>query len=494
MTPAFRGLSRTFLAASAAALFAGCVSLGPDFETPRWDGPDAWSAPAGDPGAAAPAGEAWWSVFGDPVLDALEADLLAQNPSLAAAVARLDASAAQLGIARSAYAPSVGLSASAAYDRQTGEVHVSTEYPDNPAWLVSPGASFRWELDFWGRVRRNVEAASADFEAATQDVRAARLLLSTRLAASYLTLRSLQARLDYARRNAALQTDTLDLVRVRCDAGLSGELDLRQAEMNLAATRARIPPLEAQIDAAVHAIATLAGGWPGDRGDLRDPAPVPLPDNAALPASLPADLLRRHPDVRAAIGRLHAATARIGAAKAELFPKISFNGSFAFAATDTSALFKENAQNYSIGPSVEWPVFTAGRLRNQVRATEAAMRAAEADFRQAVLGAAAECESALSAHRAAVAVLADLRAAVAASEASASLADSLYRNGLVDFQNVLDMQRQLASHQDALAQGLGNAATALVDVWKAFGTPEFPVDPVPAAESPETVQPQEELP
>ena len=480
-------ISKYVLAAAAPVLLAGCLSIGPDFKAPEWDGPEAWSVETAEV-SPLPDGAPWWSVFHDPVLDGLEAELLAQNPSLAAAVARLDAAAAQLGIARGAYAPSLGLSASANYDRQTGEVRAHTEYPNNPDMLFTPGAAFQWELDFWGRVRRNVEAASADFSAAAEDVASAQLLLSSRLASTYISLRALQARLDYARKNADLQAGTLELVRSRCDAGLVGELDLRQAEMNLAATRARIPPLEAQIDAALNSIAALVGVYPGLLPlPLRDPAPVPLPDDAALPASLPADLLRNRPDVAAAVARLHAATARIGAAKAEMFPKISFNGSFAFAATDTSALFKENAQNYSVGPVVEWPIFTAGRLRNQVRAQEAAARAAEADFRETVLSAAAECETALSSHRAANAVLGDLRAAVAAAEQSADLADSLYRNGLTDFQNVLDMQRQLASHQDSLAQGLGSAASALVDVWKSFAAPCTP----PPAEPDETADPDE---
>ena len=361
------------------ALLAGCVSLGPDFESPEWDGPKAWSATNAPVASPLPDGAPWWSVFNDPVLDTLETLLLEQNPSLASAVACLDAYAAQLGIARAGYAPSIGLSGAAVYDRQTGEAHGSgAKIPDHPAWLFKPGAFLSWELDFWGRVRRNVEAASADFAAAEQNVRDARRLLAANLASSYLSLRTLQARLDYARRNAKLQADTLELVRTRRETGLSGDLDLRQAEMNLAATRASIPSLEAQID----------------------------------------------------------------------------------------------AQNYSIGPSVEWPIFTAGRLRNQVRAYEASARAAEADFRKAVLSAAAECETALSARRAAFAVLDDLRAAVTAAEQAVDLSDSLYRTGLTDFQNVLDMQRQLASNQDALAQGIGFAASALVDVWKAFAGPD----------------------
>ena len=471
--------ARHLAAAALLPLIAGCLSVGPDFRAPEWDGPEAWSATNAPVASPLPDGAPWWSVFGDPVLDELEAELLEQNLSLAAAVARLDSAAAQLGVARAGRAPSVDASASAAYDRQSGEAHGSSEVPDNPDWLFSPGASFSWELDFWGRVRRSVEAASADLDSAAQDVRDSRRLLAARLASSYLALRTLQTRLDFARGNAALQTDTLELVKARRDAGLSGDLDLRQAEMNLASTRASIPPLEAQIDAALNAICTLLGHYPGSKDELREPAPVPLPDDAALPASLPADLLRNRPDVAAALADFHAAVARIGAAKAELYPRVSLGGSFVFAATGTDNLFKDNAQNYSVGPSIQWPVFSAGRLRNQVRAMEASARAAEAQFREAVLSAVAECETALSARRHAVEVLDDLRAAATAAEEAANLSDSLYRTGLTDFQNVLDMQRQLASNRDALAQGVGAAASALVDVWKAFAGPDTPSPAAP---------------
>ena len=473
MTHSFSSRARCLAAAALLPLIAGCLSVGPDFRAPEWDGPEAWSATNAPVASPLPDGAPWWSVFGDPVLDALEAELLEQNLSLAAAVARLDSAAAQLGATRAGLAPSADLSASAAYDRQSGEVHGSgSKVPDNPDWLFRPGASFSWELDFWGRVRRSVEAASADLASAAQDVRDARRLLAAQLATSYISLRTYQTRLDYARKNATLQADTLELVRARRDAGLNGDLDLRQAEMNLASTRAGIPPLEAQIDSTLNSICTLLGRPPGSKEELREPAPVPLPDDAALPASLPADLLRNRPDVAAALANFHAAVARIGAAKAELYPRVSLGGSFVFAATGTDNLFKDNAQNYSVGPSIQWPVFSAGRLRSQVRAKESSARAAEARFREAVLSAVAECETALSSRRHAVEVLDDLRAAATAAEEAAKLSDSLYRTGLTDFQNVLDMQRQLASTRDALAQGVGAAASALVDVWKAFAGPD----------------------
>ncbi|MBR4674333.1 MAG: efflux transporter outer membrane subunit [Victivallales bacterium] len=463
-------ITKCLLTATLGLVLAGCFSLGPDYESPQWDGPEAWSsdAPAGTP---LPDGAPWWSVFNDPVLDRLENELLAQNPSLAATIARLDAAAAQLGIARADYAPSLALSGSANYDRQTGEVRTSTKYPHNPDWLYQPGASFQWELDFWGRVRRNVESASAEFTASAEDVRSSRLILTASLATYYLNLRTLQTRLDYARKNVELQTKTLEFIRNRNETGLSSELDLRQAEMNLASTRATIPLLEAQIDSILNSICTLVGGYPGSQDALRTFAAIPLPDDAVLPASLPADLLRNRPDVAAAAHRIHAAVASIGAAKAEYFPKISINGSFAFSATGTKKLFTKNAQNYSIGPSVEWSIFTAGRISNQVRAAEADARAAEADFREAVLTAAAECETALSSHRAANAAIKDLRDAVTAAEKAVELVESQYRSGLTDFQNVLDMQQQLSSNQDSLARGLGAAASALVDVWQSFGTP-----------------------
>ena len=463
-----RSFIAKFLLIALLPLLAGCLSLGPDYQAPKWDGPEAWG---GNPPASSPLpeGAPWWTVFNDATLNALEEKLLAQSPSLAASIARLDAAAAQLGMARADYAPTVELSGSVNYDRQTGEVRTPTKYPKNPAWAYKPGASLQWELDFWGRVRRNVEAAAAEVSASDQDVRAARLLLTANLASYYLSLRTLQARLDYARKNAELQSKTLEFVRSRHDTGLSGELDVRQAEMNLATTRANIPSLEAQIDSAINSITTLVGEFPGSQEALRTAAPIPLPDNASLPTSIPADLLRNRPDVAAAGERIHSAVASIGAAKAELFPKISISGSFAFYAIGTKKLFRSNAQNYSIGPSIEWPIFTAGRLRNQVRAAEADARAAEADFRNTVLTAAAECASALSSHRAYTDALADLRAAVTAAEKAVELVDSQYRTGLTDFQNVLDMQRQLASNQDSLAQGIGYAASALVEVWESFG-------------------------
>ena len=460
---------RWAVALGVAALAAGCIALGPDFEEPAWDGPERWNCDAPPP-SPLPGGAPWWSVFGDPALDALEDALLAQSPSLAAAVARLDAAAAQLGVARADAWPSATAAASSVRERKAAGSDPA-EDPAETDWTHSLSLSCQWELDFWGRVRRTTEAAQAELSAAARDVQAARILLSSQLAVAYVSLRTLQAQLACARRNEDLQASTLALVESRRRNGLAGDLDLAQAEMNLAATRAAIPDLETQLAAALHASCALVGDWPGARDALRAPCPVPSAPASALPDALPADLLRNRPDVAAAIDRLHAETARIGAAKAEMFPKIAIAGSFGFSAARASDLFGSGARTWSVGPSVEWPVFAAGRLRNAVRAQEAAVQAAEADFRQAVLDAAAECETALDAHRAALAALVPRQAAVDAAERAAALAESQYRHGLADFQSVLDMQTRLAEQQDALAQARGTAATALIEVWKAFGGP-----------------------
>ena len=464
-------LLRAAVSPAAALLAAGCIALGPDFEPPAWDGPAAWSGvPENAPPSPLPGGAPWWSVFGDPTLDALEEAFLAQSPSLAASVARLDAAAAQLGVVRADGWPAATFAASSVRERKAaGSDHA--EDPAETDWTHSASISCQWELDFWGRVRRSTEAAKAELSAAARDVQAARSLLSAQLAAEYVSLRTLQAQLDCARRNGELQASTLSLVRSRHKAGLDGELELRQAEMNLAATRAEIPVLESRIDATLHAICALAGDWPGARDALRAPAPVPVAPPESLPASLPADILRNRPDIAAAIDRLHAETARIGAAKAEMFPKISIAGGFGFSSARVSDLFGSDAHAWSVGPSVEWPVFAAGRLRNAVRAQEAAVRAAEADFRQTVFAAAAECETALSAHRAALAALDSHRAAAEAASRSAELAETRYRHGLSGFGDLLDMQTRLAIYQDAFVRARGDAATALVDVWKAFGAP-----------------------
>jgi len=477
--------ARAAWALSLGAVLAGCVSVGPDYEPPELPVPESWrNAPEAAEAAPAATAGAWWTVFGDATLDGIVARVHRNNQSLAAAVATMDSYAARLNMERAGWGPSVAASGKAGYDRQPETVHAQTEYPDNPEWLYNAGVSFQWELDLWGRVRRAVEAARGELEASEEDVRAVRLELEAAAAAEYIRLRTLQRQTAYAETNAALQEESAKLARGRFDAGLVGELDVKQADMNLAATRSRIPQLQAETASSLDRLCVLAGELPGAFDTLLVYGAGAIPDAAAggrLPAAVPSDLLRRRPDVRAAERRLAAQTARIGVAKGDFFPKLSLNGSFSLSTTYSDKFFDSASQGFFLGPGFDWALFTAGKIKNRVRAEEAAAKAALAQYRQTALSAFGECESAFAAYRGAKASASELALAVASASEAVELAENLYRNGLTDFQNVLDMLRQLSAHQDSLAQTQGAAASRLVDIHKAVGG-----GIVPAGEAAET--------
>jgi outer membrane protein TolC len=238
------------------------------------------------------------------------------------------------------------------------------------------------------------------------------------------------------------------------------------------------------VESSLNNLCVLAGALPGELDDLAARAPVPFA--ADLPDVVPADLLRRRPDVRAAERRFAAKTAAIGVAKGDLYPKFSINGEFGFSTTYGDKFFDQGAQSYFIGPGFSWDIFTAGKIRNNVRAKEAAARAALADYRNTVLTAYAECETAFASWRGALRTLDALESAVEAAAKSVELAENLYRNGLTDFQNLLDMQKQLTEYEDSYAQTQGSVASYLVSIHKALGgsvAAPAAAEPAPAAEA-----------
>ncbi len=448
------------------SLLPGCATVGPDYVKPDMALPAGWQ---GESGASDEMLGAWWELFEDPALDGLLVQVRANNRQLAMATANMERYAALYGVVRADAFPQVGAQGGAAYDRQTEQVRrpPGLPVPDNPTWLYQAGFSMSWELDLWGRVRRSREAARGRFEASEEDVRHTLVLLQAQAAAAYMQLRALQARLATAEKNIGLQRETLVVVQGRFDSGLTGEVDVFQAQMNLAATEAQVPSLQATLDETLHALCVLTGLLPGSLDTLREPDAIPTADT--LPYVLPAELVRRRPDIRSAERDLAAQTARIGVARGELYPKLALDGTFAFAATDAGELFTSAAQTFSIGPVLSLPVFTGGKVRRAVRAEEAATRAALARYEQTVLTALGECEDALSRFARSGEQVAALRAAVAAADRTVALVTELYRSGLTDFQRVLDAQRQLSQYDDALAMAKGVRATSLVSVYKAFG-------------------------
>lgn len=452
----------------------GCrTAAGPDFQAPIPRIPDTWQISETTDSLSVFESMAlfdeWWYVFKDPILTRLVSDVQKKNQDLTAAAARLDSYAAAYGVARAGLMPMINAQGGISRERETERMRNPLNQPiaGNPTWMYQAGFVMSWEIDVWHKVRRSMEAARGDWDASVEDRRNLMVMLQAQAASQYILLRTAQQRFAFAQKNVALQEETLQLVQDRFDAGLTGELDVHQAKMNLASTRARLPSLKTQQTEALNALCLLTGQLPGELNGLL--ASKPIPAASTLPRMLPAELIRKRPDIRSAERTLAAQTAKIGMARADFYPALALDGMFSLASTDSGEFFSSNAQKYSIGPSFTWSLFNGGLIRSRVQMEEAATRTALAGYEQTVLTAFQECENALAGYINEGATLNALHQAVESTQKSVELSQSLYVTGLVNFQNVLDMQRQLASYQDQLAQSMGQSAVGLVAVYKAFG-------------------------
>lgn len=449
-----------------AALTAGCAAVAPDLSASQAQVPSGWQTPAGESNLEL---SDWWTRFGDPDLDRMIADVRTANLDLAAAVARIDGYAARYSIARAGLLPTIAAQGGVVADRQTERVRnpLHTEMSGNSTEIYQGGLSMSWELDVWGRVRQGMHAQRGEWDASIEDRRALMVMLQAQTAIEYINLRTAQRRIAYAEANIELQTETLSLVNERFDAGLTGELDVHQARMNLESTRATLPSLMSQKTQALNALCQLTGRLPGQLDELAHAGDIPCAEG--LPATLPCDLLQARPDIRSARLGVESAAAAVGAARADLLPRLELTGSFFLLSDESDQFANEDALDYTAGPQLTWDLFTGGAKRGQVDDAKATARVAAVEYEQTLLEAFQECEDTLASYRNETERLTALRKTVASAEKSVELSKSLYVNGLVNFQNVLDMQRQLASYQDSLATSAGNSAAALVAVYRAFG-------------------------
>ncbi|MDH3521425.1 MAG: efflux transporter outer membrane subunit, partial [Myxococcales bacterium] len=373
-------------------------------------------------------------------------------------------------VARGAWFPSADASGSY-LERQTTE---------GLAELVSPsgkrsfetydlGLDASWEIDVFGRIRRSTESAQASLMASVEDYRDVLVVLYADVASVYVELRALQQRLHYAISNAESQGATLQLTRDRNRAGLAADLDVRQAELNVATTEAFIPFLEYGVGRSLHQLGVLVGEPPGALvAELEAPLPIPDPP-AEIAVGLPATLLRQRPDVRSAERQLAAQTARIGVATADLYPRFSLVGTFALSALDGADLFRKGSTQYGVGPTLVWNLFDGGRIRNLVNVEDARTQQALARYEKAFLLALEDVENAMLAYAREADREAALARSVVAAEESVSLVRTLYRTGLTDFQNVLDMERSLFQQQDQLAESEGLVVQNLIRLYRALG-------------------------
>ena len=449
-------------------LLSGCATVGPDYASPGAETPDVWRQELTKGLAEGEATfQTWWKILDDPVLDRLIEKATAENLDLRVAFARIEEARALRGVAAGERFPNLDGIGAAQRSRVSEEI--VPILPDRTDNFFQIGLDSSWEIDVWGRIRRSVESADAELEASIENYRDVLVSLYAEVATNYVSVRSLQARIHVAEKNVEIQQRTLQLTKDRFEAEIASALDVRQAELNLASTESTVPTLHILLVQAINRLGVLLGEYPGTlHAELKQPAPIPGPPEQVI-VGLPAELLRQRPDIRRAERTLAAQTARIGVATADLYPRFSLSGTFAFEATDLDDLFESGSRAWGLGPSFRWNLFDAERIRNNIKVEEARTERALIDYEQAVLLALEDVENSMVAYMQERTRQDALARAVAASKESVDLVVTLYKTGLTDFQNVLDMQRAMSQQEDRLAQSEGNVVRNLIRIYKALG-------------------------
>jgi len=459
------------IAAATLVALAGCT-VGPDYAPPTAADSAEWPEPL-EAGLAAQKADLreWWRGFNDPALDSLVGRALTGSLDLREAAARVREARALRGVVGADQYPTVDVTGSASYDRASENSFGGfSGGPGEETDFYQAGFDATWEIDIFGRVRRSVEAADADVGAAVESQRDARVVLLSEVARNYVEYRSAQARLAIAQENVRIQTDTLGLSQDRLAAGLATDLQVAQATAQLETTRSQIPRLTMTLKRAGFRLDVLLGLRPGTLGpELQTGTAVPPTPDTVL-VGLPAELLRRRPDIRRAERALAASTARVGAATADLYPRFTLNGSFGLESEDFGNLFDGDSRTWGVGPlAVRWPIFDAGRIRNNIKVTEARQEQALVQYERTVLQAYEEVANALVAYARVKERRESLSLAVDADRRAVELANDLWTRGLTDFLNVLDTQRALFLLQDELAQSDAEVTTSLIAIFKSLG-------------------------
>lgn len=478
----------------AAAMLSGCA-VGPDFkpqttEAPAdfatWHGGSAELADAERTAPAASAAPQGWAMFNDPVLDALQARALEANHDLQTAALRFAQSRAQRGIVESQKGIQVNASAGVSRLRlsESGETSrlIGAINPANSAQLLQilsephnfyqAGFDASWELDLWGRVRRSIESADANVAASQAMLAQVQLSVQAEVARHYFELRAVQRQIQLAREDIAASEETLALVKARADGGLTTDLDVARQNAQAADLRARLPQLLTQEAQATNQITLLLGERPGALQSQL----APLPDNAAAVAALPdlslgvpSDMALRRPDIQMAQAQLHAATASIGVAVADLYPRVTIGAKFGLEAVNGDSFTDWGSRTWSIGPSLQLPLFDNGRRRATVELRELQQQEAAVAYQQTVLKAWHEIDDALSAYTAERRRNAQLAVKERSSRDALQLARVRYEHGLTDFLVQLDAERTWLQAQRDYTESSSRLALGLVAVSKALG-------------------------
>jgi multidrug efflux system outer membrane protein len=449
-------------------ILAGCATVGPDYIPPDTTVSKDWHTPLKGgliaEGMDLQALSSWWSRLEDPELSDLIERSVKGNLDVKDARARIREARARRGIARADLFPTLDATGSATWSH-TSEDTGTGETRD----FYAAGFDAGWELDLFGGTQRSVEAANADLDAAQENLYDVLVSLTAEVALNYIEVRIYQKRLAATKANLEIQQETYCLIQSRYQAGLDDELAVHQARSSLESTRSQIPTLRTGLEEAMNRIAVLLGVQPGAlHKQLENYKSVPVvPLKVAV--GVPADVLRRRPDVRKAERELAAQTARIGVAIAELYPKFTLIGSIGLEALSLGNLITAGSRTFSIGPRITWPIFNAGSIRANIEIQSAIQEQTMIQYESAILSALEDVENALVAYVEEQIRRTSLEEAVDAAKKALDLAQFKYQTGLIDFITVLDAQRSLLAYEDQLVQSAGTITSNLVRLYKALG-------------------------
>jgi len=461
----------TMVTLAMVGMLGGCAMIGPDYVRPPAPTADRWIED--EEAAWIQRTEAdlsqWWTVFGDSVLDSLVETAYRQNPTLRTAGARVLEALARRGIAIGTLFPQQQ-GGFGAYQRQelsenrANQGAGTTEFDD---WQV--GFDAVWELDVWGRLRRSIESADASVLASVAAYDDVLVSLIAEVARNYVVLRTLEERLAVAKANVTIQERSYEIAEAKFQGGAVSQLDSLQAASLLDDTRALIPDIEASSRQTQNTLCILLGVPPHDLKDLLGgPTPIPnAPPSVAI--GIPADLLRRRPDIRRTERELAAQSALIGVAKADLLPIFSLTGTIELASEDFSDLFKGDSFEGFGGPTFRWAILNYGRITNNIRVQDARYQALVGEYESTVLNAQAEVENAMAAFLGAQRQVEYLTRSVESAARAVDVADLQYREGAVDYTRVLNTQQFLVGEQDRLVNTRGSVALNLTSLYKALG-------------------------
>lgn len=453
------------------SVLLGSCAVGPNHAVPEnaavTGGFISPGANSSDPGDLAQ----WWRRLNDSKLNSLITRALTANQDLKIAASRVAEARAARAAAVSGLFPQVNGRGAATRSGSSENAGGGASALGGPRTsnFFDLGLDASWEIDVFGGTRRGIEAAGADLDAAGEAERDVRVGVISEVAIAYMELRGYQARKSVAERNIKSQRETLELTRSRLAAGVNSDLDVARAESQVEATAATLPTFEAALRRSIYRLGVLLGGTPGSLVDellasKNLPATPPT-----VPVGLQSDLLRRRPDVRRSERELAAATARIGVAVADLYPRFNLTGAAGLQSIEADTLFKGRSGLWSLGPSLSWPVFSAGRIRSNIKVQTARQEQAALTYEKAVLGALEDVEGSLISFGQEQKRYASLSRAVDASRRASRLASDRYKAGITDFLDVLDADRAVLQAEDSQVESQTQVALNFVRLYKALG-------------------------